>query len=437
MFNHRARHPSPTDNARVHAPSDEEQRAPSGAASPYDVAESVPWGVYVHFPWCLSKCPYCDFLSIAADPADIPGAAYARAVVQEVAARAEQLARAGVERPSVGSVFFGGGTPSLWAAESIGAVLEALARYFALSPNAERTVECNPSSFDQRYAEELLKAGIDRVSIGVQSLHPTQLEFLGRRHDGPRAVGAIEQAMSAGFRNVSGDLIHGIYGQGPARAAAEARAVAELGVQHLSAYVLTVEPGTRFGARHRKGQLPLLEEALVADSFQAVAAELEQLGFEHYEISNFAKPGFRARHNLGYWRGAPYLGLGLGAWGTLRLPERVIRYRNTVVAERYLELEHWPLPAADNSGAGLVHQQFEQLQPEQLVLERLMLGLRIAEGVDLVNLEEELGVTVLTPTRQRRIERLQQRQQVIFDGRRLAIPRTAWLHADGIITELA
>lgn len=399
--------------------------------------QTVQWGVYVHFPWCLSKCPYCDFLSIAADPADIPGQAYARAVVREIEARAEQLAKAGVEKPRVGSVFFGGGTPSLWAAGAIGVVLDALGQHFELSPEAECTVECNPSSFDQRYAEQLLEVGVNRVSIGVQSLDGAQLEFLGRRHDGPRAVSAIEQAREAGFANISADLIHGVYGQAPERAAAEARAVAELGVQHLSAYVLTVEPGTRFGARQRKGQLPLLEESLVARSFEAVEAALAQAGFEHYEISNFAKPGFRARHNLGYWLGAPYLGLGLGAWGTLCLPSATIRYRNTVVPERYLELEHWPLPAPRNTGPGHVHQQFEALRPEQLVLERLMLGLRVSEGVDLLALERELGMGVLTPERQRRIDHLLKRQRITFDGGRLAIPRSAWLHADGIIAELA
>jgi oxygen-independent coproporphyrinogen-3 oxidase len=212
--------------------------------------------------------------------------------------------------------------------------------------------------------------------------------------------------------------------------------VALAGVQHLSAYTLTIEPGTRFGAEHRKGRLPLLEEDQVARSFELVDARLSELGFVHYEISNFARPGYESGHNSGYWLGLPYLGLGLGAWGTLPSPPGALRYRNTVVPERYLSTKHWPEPGEAVTGSGLAYQAFERLSPETLASERLMLGLRLEKGISVAQTERELGVSLLTKERERIFARLIARDRLRLEGDRLFIPKSAWLLADGTIAEL-
>jgi putative oxygen-independent coproporphyrinogen III oxidase len=401
------------------------------AKVPARIATEATLGIYVHFPWCLKKCPYCDFLSIAESRDRIPGAAYREAVLRELECRAPRLVA-----PVVHSVFFGGGTPSLWHAADLGAVLAGIRNRFNCSADVEVTVECNPTSFSERHATDLLEQGVNRISLGVQGLDNERLAFLGRLHDADGGVAAIRQARAAGVANVSADLIYGVYRQDPQQAVREVEEVAALGVQHLSAYTLTIEPGTQFGAQHRKGRLPLLDEDLVAHSYELVDQRLTELGFEHYEISNFAREGRTSRHNLGYWEGKPYLGLGLGAWGTLATDSGALRYRNTVNPERYLALTDWPEATESNAGAGLVHNQVERLTPEQLLSERLMLGLRLKHGVKVAELERATGCELLTASRKRAIERLVSRNRLEFDGECLSIPRSAWLYADGTISEL-
>jgi oxygen-independent coproporphyrinogen-3 oxidase len=181
----------------------------------------------------------------------------------------------------------------------------------------------------------LLDVGVNRLSIGVQGLDEARLRFLGRWHSADQALAAVRAALAAGMPRVSGDLIFGVHGQRPEEAASEVRRLAEVGVQHISAYALTIEPQTAFGALARKGRLPQAPEQQVADSFLAVDAELGGLGFEHYEISNFARPGERAEHNLGYWRGLEYVGLGCGAYGTVQRAGGRFRYRNKPQPQTY------------------------------------------------------------------------------------------------------
>lgn len=396
------------------------------------------YGLYIHFPWCLQKCPYCDFLSIAATRSEIPHTAYADAVLRELSARHRQLGAVPLH-----SVFFGGGTPSLWKAAEVGRVLAFVREHFGqiAGPSGEEcevTAECNPTSFSLEYGRQLLEAGINRVSIGVQSLDAERLRFLGRLHDAPGGAQAVKQALEAGIPRVSADLIYGVYGQASQQACEEVALVAGLGVTHLSAYALTIEPGTQFGALHRKKQLPLLADDQVANSFNAVSSTLQDAGFSHYEVSNFAKEGARSRHNVGYWQGEPYIGVGCGAWGTLPAaqPGTQVRYRNTVVPERYLSLRDFPAPSAELTGPALPFQQLEVLGAETLLSERLMLGLRLQEGVSVSQLEQELGVPVLTPQRQKQIDRLRLRGRVELEGDRLRIPHAAWLFADGTIADL-
>jgi len=387
--------------------------------------------VYVHFPWCLKKCPYCDFLSVAAERPSLPHQAYADAVIAELTRRAMSL---GPSR--LVSVFFGGGTPSLWEPSELGRVLE---RIFELLPSraeeVEVTVECNPTSFDVARGRALKAVGVNRVSIGVQGLDAARLEFLGRLHDVDSGLAAVRDALESGMPRVSADFIFGVSGQEADAARREAQILSELGTTHLSAYALTIEPGTQFGALARKGKLPLLEEASVADSFLAVEETLEQAGFEHYEISNYAKPGARSLHNLGYWLGRSYLGLGCGAWGTLGTGRERYRYRNTPSPERYLT-GGAGFASADLSREGPFVAVLEPIPPETALAERIMLGLRLADGVDLERAASELEVELWTLDRARARDKLLAQGKLAVRGPVLSIPKPSWLFADGIIAQL-
>ncbi|MBN2194717.1 MAG: radical SAM family heme chaperone HemW [Polyangiaceae bacterium] len=417
-------------------------------------------GVYVHFPWCLRKCGYCDFLSVALPREAIPVAAYTDAVLAELHARAPHVTmdRAavgadGTEDPEgtsgnpspvvrVASVYFGGGTPSLWTPRELGRVIAGVAGAFTVDPNVEITVECNPSSFSREQAESLLAVGANRVSIGVQGLDSGRLAFLERLHDGAQALAAVEAAVAARVPRIAADLIFGLPEQSAAAAASEARILAALPVTHLSAYALTIEPDTPFGDRARTGRLPLVSEELLADSFLAVSDTLVAAGLTHYEVSNYARGGHVSRHNLGCWRGQDYLGLGAGAWGTITDRTGRIRYRNTPSPERYVagyaalgrsasrDPARWPAP-----WPGAVTEQ-EPIDAETALRERLMLGLRLAEGVDLVEAAAALGVAPFPRSRRAAIDRLTAQGRLSVDGGRLVIPRSAWLLADGTIADL-
>jgi putative oxygen-independent coproporphyrinogen III oxidase len=392
-----------------------------------------PLGVYIHFPWCLSKCPYCDFLSIA-EPSP-PHRDYADAVLAELAARLPQL-----EGPvEVKTVFFGGGTPSLWEPVQLARVLSGVLSALPVAPDCEITVECNPSSLDRASAEALRRAGVTRLSIGVQSLRQERLSFLGRRHDPQGARRALTAAYDAGFPHLSGDLIFGLPGQPWQEAVEDVQELLTLGVDHVSAYALTIEPGTRFGTLARQGRLPLAVEDDVAVAFLALHEALAERGMAHYEISNYARPGCEARHNLGYWRGQDYLGLGCGAWGTVTTSGGVLRYRNTPAPARYLAASaaDWTEPAMREGRPDGLVTEAEWLDGETRLLERLMLGLRVLGGLDLQEEATRLGVTGWTPRRRRAAERHRQSGRLLVDGDRLAIAPQAWIMADGIIADLA
>ncbi|HEX4355832.1 MAG TPA: radical SAM family heme chaperone HemW [Polyangiales bacterium] len=250
--------------------------------------------IYVHFPWCLQKCPYCDFASGTIRRAEVPHRAYSDAVLRELAWRRER------EPESFGqlaSIFFGGGTPSLWSAPELGRVVEAIRSAFECSdPELEITVECNPSSLDERQAHALRAAGVNRLSIGVQAVDDDRLRYLGRLHDAAGALAAVRAAQSAMSR-VSADLMFGTPNQTPSQFLSELDALLELGLSHLSIYALTIEPNTQFGELHRKGKLPIARDDDYADTFLAIEAKLRERGFEHYEVSNYARAGETARHN--------------------------------------------------------------------------------------------------------------------------------------------
>lgn len=377
--------------------------------------------VYVHFPWCLQKCPYCDFASGSIQPEQIPHAAYADAILRELETHSSTLAEA-----EVSSVFFGGGTPSLWAPKELGRVLAALlSRCATVAPDLEVTVECNPSSLNRSKAAALAQVGVNRLSVGVQSLDAGRLRFLGRLHDAPGALRALQDAQ-AEVKRVSGDLMFGMPGQSTADFMEEVRRVADLGLSHMSVYALTIEPETQFGALHRKGRLQLAPEETFAEAFAATQALLGTHGYGHYEISNYAQTGEESRHNQHYWRAGSYLGLGAGAVGCLRWPQQGgRRYRNDPNPQRYMT--HADQPAREIS--------HETLAAQDTIREGLMLGLRTSAGVHLPSLGKLAGVDPRTG-RQAALQRQVAQGNLLDDGHTIQVPQTRWLHLDSIVAEL-
>ncbi len=375
----------------------------------------VDTSVYVHFPWCAKKCPYCDFATRAIEPRLVPGEAYASAVLRELERRQGALSRRRLY-----SVFFGGGTPSLWKPTELARVLRAIREAFpSETRDLEVTVECNPSSLTD--ASALREAGVTRLSIGVQSLSDDRLKFFGRLHDAKRARAAIKHAQQA-FERVSADLMFGAPGQTASDLDTEIKELLDRGLEHLSIYALTIEPGTQFGTLARMGRLPIASEDSYAEMFAAAEIACATYGLAHYEVSNYARPGAESRHNLHYWRGGAYLGLGAAAVGCLDQGTGAAhRYRNEADPEAYLV-------RADTAFE-------EDLGPQDIIREALMLGLRTNEGVDLRATSARAGVDARAG-RQRSIDKHIQRGNLRLENHRLTIPQERWIALDGIVADL-
>lgn len=312
----------------------------------------------------------------------------------------------------------------MWAPAELGRVLRGIEDTFGNAPS-EVTVECNPQSFDAAYARALRDVGVGRVSIGLQSLDDERLRFLGRLHDRAGALRALRAALEV-FERVNVDFMFGMPDQQTGSLQDELDEALQLGMRHVSAYALTIEPGTRFGALFDEGQLRVATEDDYADMFAGAEATFAARGLAHYEVSAYAAPGHEAQHNLHYWRGGAYLGLGAAAVGCLdERPGRSVRYRNESDARRYM--------AARDLDA--VPTERETLDGDALMREALMLGLRTAEGVDVRAAEERCGVG-LRDGRARALERALQSGDLIQtggDAPRLKVPRDRWIRLDGII----
>lgn len=385
---------------------------------------SAELGIYLHFPYCLAKCPYCDFTSFATPREEIPHTRYADAVIAELGRR-----RRGLDGRRAATVFLGGGTPSLWDPAEVTRVVAAVFEAFPPLPDVEVTAECNPSSLDEPRARALVAAGVNRLSVGVQSLDQERLSFLGRLHDPAGAIRAIEAALASGAR-VSADLIFGVQGgapQSPADAADEVGRIADLGLDHVSAYGLTIEPGTRFGDLHRRGRLPIAPDEVIMTAFDAVGEALAARGLHRYEVSNYARPGAEARHNLRYWQGLEYLGLGCAAVGTLADGAHASRYKNARDPRQYMRL------ALEGAETGM---EIETLDPETRLRERIMLGLRLTAGFDLAQAASDLGLDPFGPGRRRALDKLVRRRAVEVEGTRLRVTTEARHLTDGIAAEL-
>ena len=341
-------------------------------------------GLYVHFPYCLRRCPYCDFT--IAISRTVPGERYADAVLAELRLRIAQRP-AWTERP-LDSIYLGGGTPSLWAPREVGRVLERIASALPLAADAEISLEANPEVADTARLAGYRATGVNRLSLGIQSFEPAMLTTLGRSHSPSDAEAAFRAARGASFENVSIDLIHGVPGQSLAGAVEDARRAVALGPEHVSSYVLTVDRNhlgaeTVFSRRLRQGRLVLPEDDAVVEMVDAVGEVLASAGLERYEISSHAVPGRHSRHNALYWTGGESLALGAGAVGFHHDGGGAVRTTNLRSTPRWLEaVEAGRLPDEDR----------ETLGPGALYEERLLLGLRLRSGLDLARLWAERGI---------------------------------------------
>lgn len=340
-----------------------------------------PFSVYLHIPYCDSKCPYCDFNSYAAQR--WPEEKYTQALVAEMRAAARETGWS--ERP-VGSIFFGGGTPSLFAPASIGSLVDAI---FELWPtdsaaDVEVTMEANPGTVDAERLAGFRAAGVNRISFGVQSFQPRHLERLGRIHSAEQAMRAIADARAGGFANVNLDLIFAVPEQTLQEWERDLATAIELQTDHVSAYNLTFEEGTPFEAMRRKGVLHPLSEEIEVAMFTRAREILGKAGYAQYEISNYARPGRPCRHNLNYWQGGDYLGVGAGAHSFSQAPFPGLRWSNAKLPAAYLQ---------HIASCGRARVTEEALTQRQAQGEFVLLTLRLRDGFEAKSFRDRFGTS--------------------------------------------
>ncbi len=338
-----------------------------------------PFGIYVHVPFCATRCGYCDFNTYTAGElgASASTQSWSEALRAELATAAREFAALPTTTPPVATVFVGGGTPSLLGGDGLAAVLDAIRSEFDLAPDAEVTTESNPESTSPEFFDKIRAAGFTRISLGMQSAAPHVLAVLDRTHTPGRAVAAAREARAAGFDHVNLDLIYGTPGERDTDLDASLDAVLDAGVDHVSAYSLIVEDGTALARRVRRGELPAPDEDVLAARYERIDARLEAAGLTWYEVSNWSSGGAaRCRHNLGYWDGGDWLGAGPGAHSHLG----GVRWWNVKHPARYADrVAHGGLPAAD----------WEDLTAADRYLERVMLALRLRTGLPLADLDAD------------------------------------------------
>ena len=334
--------------------------------------------LYIHWPFCLEKCPYCDFNSHVRPV--LPQAEMLAALKAELAWEAARLGRR-----EVGSIFFGGGTPSLMAPESVAALIEQAGQLFDLAPEIEITLEANPTSIEAGRFAAYRAAGVNRVSIGVQSFEPEALRFLGRQHNAEQAIAAIELGARI-FPRISFDLIYARPGQTRTAWRAELRQALDLAADHLSLYQLTIEDGTKFANLYMRGDFTLPDEDEAEALYDITAEESARYGLQRYEVSNYAKIGGESRHNLTYWRYGDYAGIGPGAHG------RLLMGADMLATTRHRSPERW-LDVVAQHGHGTT---LEELVPSpDRAREALIMGLRLRDGIQASVFAARTGVALI------------------------------------------
>ncbi|MEE9479739.1 MAG: radical SAM family heme chaperone HemW [Kiloniellales bacterium] len=377
------------------------------------------FGIYVHWPFCLSLCPYCDFNSHVREAVDQHR--WRRALLAELDHYAGQTP----ERP-VTSVFFGGGTPSLMAPETVAAVIARVGESWRLAPDAEITLEANPTSVEAGRFAAYRAAGVNRVSLGVQSLNDDALGFLGRRHSAREAIQAVEIAQGC-FPRVSFDLIYARPGQTVTDWRAELSQALALGTEHLSVYQLTIEPGTVFHGAWRRGELVPPGEETAAALYEGTQEVLEGAGLPAYEISNHARSGAESRHNLTYWRYGDYAGIGPGAHGRLSLGRQKLATRQHRAPEAWLD-------AVER--AGHATRSASPLSRDQRLAELVMMGLRLREGVARAAFRRELESDPEDLLDSARLSHLREAALVSLDATGLRATAAGRQRLDGVLDYL-
>ena len=370
--------------------------------------------LYVHWPFCVSKCPYCDFNSHVR--AEIDQLSWRDALLADLAHEARLL-----PGRQLTSIFFGGGTPSLMDPATVEAVIGAAISHWPTTASVEITLEANPNSVEAARFADLARAGVNRLSLGLQSFDDKALAFLGRAHSAREGWRALEIA-ERNFRRVSFDLIYALPGETEGSWSATLAQALSLGTSHLSLYQLTIEPGTRFATMVQKRQLEPLNEELAADLFELTDEMTSGAGMPAYEISNHARVGQESRHNLTYWRYGDYAGVGPGAHGR-RLGMRTMRHRKP---ENFLS-------AVTRNGHGIVEEA--QLSAIEAADEALVMGLRLREGIDVQVLAERFGVPMIVDWE--RVSTLVRSGHLIQEGPRIALTAAGRLLLDHILGEIA
>ncbi|HET7159942.1 MAG TPA: radical SAM family heme chaperone HemW [Burkholderiales bacterium] len=356
-----------------------------------------PLSLYIHIPWCVRKCPYCDFNSHEAR-SEIPEARYVDALIADLE---QSLPLIWGRR--IYTIFFGGGTPSVFSADAIDAILSAVRARAPLSIDAEITLEANPGTFESVKFAGYRAAGVNRLSIGIQSFNPAHLKALGRVHDAEQARAAIAIARTH-FDNFNLDLMYALPGQTLSEAQADLRAALSFEPPHLSLYHLTIEPNTYF---HRyPPHVP--DDDTAAEMQDATALLLREAGYEHYETSAYSRPGQRSRHNLNYWRFGDYVGIGAGAHSKLSFPERIVRQTRHRQPREYME----------QALAGAAMQNESAVGTNDIPFEFMMNALRLNEGFELSLFEERAGLPLVTVLRA--LDEAQRRGLVMRDHQRVA-----------------
>lgn len=343
--------------------------------------KSEPFSLYIHIPYCISKCPYCDFNSHVV--AQIPESGYTDALLRELEYFGDE---AGWRGRMLQSVFFGGGTPSTFKPASIGKLLAWAAATFPIANDCEITLEANPGTVDAAHFAGYRDAGVNRISIGVQSFQPQLLKLLGRVHSADDAKNALNVVKQSGFENFSFDLIYAIPGQTPAVLSADLDTALTFQPPHLSAYNLTFEEGTPFHHEYRAGKMANLDEDEEIAMAELIESKLGDAGLARYEISNYARPWFHSRHNVNYWRSGDYLGLGAGAHSYRRNPDGITgqRWNNEKSPAKYMA-------QIGETQRAIVDR--ETIDPRQAAAEFMFLGLRMTEGIRTDIFRQRFGQT--------------------------------------------
>ncbi|GAC1343098.1 MAG: radical SAM family heme chaperone HemW [Acetobacteraceae bacterium] len=378
-----------------------------------------PLALYIHWPFCRAKCPYCDFNSHVRD--QIPQARFRAALRCELEWEAARLGR----RP-LGSIFFGGGTPSLMAPETVAALIEDATRLFDPLPDLEITLEANPTSVEAGKLRAFRQAGVNRASLGVQSLRPEALRLLGREHTAGQAVAALELARAT-FERVSFDLIYARPDQDLAAWRAELDQALALSADHLSLYQLTIEPGTGFEALHRRGELALPDPELAAALYTGTHEACARHGLLPYEVSNLARPGAESRHNLAYWRYADYAGIGPGAHGRVTLDGQLRATRRHRAPEPWAE-------RVERDGHGSTAE--EAILPGDRAREMLLMGLRLTEGIGAERFARRTGVELLDALDADTLERALDADYLTYAEGRLTATAEGRLRLDALLAAL-